>query len=230
MGLSFLSNWKYKDLYQLSFISPNFPTLIINFQLITYEKNPFSFGKGAKDINCATLSLDGKDSKDEQLQMKPYHDPIQASLKTYLKKSPPPDENMLGLNASVGIVKGYLITSTSFTVRLQFGLDPRNSYRILGRLSKKPTRKLHDFSYHISDSVSVETQVWMTTTTFIQHKLTISIHANEIPVPDTLFVIINNTGKYTEIFTLVFSFTLQISLTYDYVNILYYIVDNELRK
>ena len=198
------------------------------FQLITYEKNPFSFGNGSKDINCATLSLDGKHSKDGQIQMQPYHDPLQASLKTHLKKTPA-DENMLGLNASVGIVKGYLITSTSFIVRLEFGLDPRSSYRILGRLSKKPTSKLHDFSYHIGDSVSVETQVWMTTTTLIRHKLSISIHANQLPrMPETLYVIINNTGKYIEIFTLVFSFTLRISLTYNYMLILYYIVYIEL--
>ena len=162
---------------------------------MTFDKNPYIFSNGADQTNTATLSIFGQDSKGRRLNLESYHDPIEASLKTNLERNITENSNISRYNSSAGILKAYYIISTSYAISLQFYINHGSSYRILGRISNKPTREAHDFSYSVSDSVRVETQVWKTTTTFILNKLSVFIHANELPVTDVLYVIINKTGK-----------------------------------
>ena len=121
--------------------------------MVTFRRNPYSYGSGAEQTNTPAISLEAFKSDGSRVTLNQGHEPLQASIKTSLLESIP---ETVSISTTTRAIHTFLVIDRMSAISLTFDLPMKDySFRIRGNLNKLPTANDNIFSLVTSGKVDL---------------------------------------------------------------------------
>ena len=167
--------------------------------MLSFKGNPYSYGTGSEQTNTPSIKIEVTKSDGTLLQMDDSNEPITASITTNLNTAIQPTE-ISASNGNIGVNHTFRILSSETALQITFDLVRSGAtYNLLGNLNTFPNERSNLFFLTVTPSTSTVTSASNSLgmkTNLDGSRLTLFIAGGSFTSTGTLYVFVNETGKF----------------------------------